>query len=254
MTANASMSVVTAWDNLWRHAPDFAKDNALLAREEQSPRWHTMLNVLTHEHRSLSRIHAIELGSGRGDLSALLARRGARVTLLDTSERALIQARRRFDRIGLDADFECRNMFDEIARRRARFDLAISSGVIEHFAGADRTRALRAHYETLRPGGVTIISVPHAWCIPYRLWKAYLEARGCWPYGREIPYSRHEILRRGRDAGFSDGQAVCLGFWHSISAHWGRSILGLDVDWAARSSPLDSMIGLILLYIARRPV
>lgn len=253
MTTNPTTAVVAAWDNLWHHSPGAARDAELLAREERSPRWRTVHSVLSREHTSLHQIHAIELGSGRGDLSALLARHGAQVTLLDTSDRALGQARHRFHRTGFDAEFEPGDLFDEIGRRRSRFDVALSSGVIEHFAGVDRTRALRAHYETLRPGGLAIISVPHARCIPYRLWKGYLELRGCWPYGREIPYSKTEMLRRGHEAGFIDGRAVCLSFWHSLSAHWGRSILGLNIDWTDRSSLLDSMLGLILLYIGRRP-
>ena len=42
-------------------------------------------------------LNTIELGSGRGDLSVLLAERGANVTLLDASDAALEQARERFD-------------------------------------------------------------------------------------------------------------------------------------------------------------
>ena len=192
------------WDRLWRRRPPDAKDAALIAREGRSPRWRTIVAKLETWFGTLDGLRTIELGSGRGDLSALLAQRGARVTLLDTSDRALAQARHRFDRMGLKAEFVQADMLGALDRVREPFDVALSSGVIEHFTNQDRTRAVRAHHDMLRRGGAAIISVPHAWCIPYRLWKSYLELRGCWPYGLEIPYTRRELARRSRQAGFEE--------------------------------------------------
>ncbi len=201
---------------------------------------------------SLEGLRTIELGSGRGDLSALLARRGARVTLLDTSDRALAQARSRFDRLGLTANYMQADMLGGLDRCREQYDVALSSGVIEHFTDRDRTLAVRAHHDVLRPGGAAIISVPYAWCIPYRLWKSYLELRGCWPYGLEVPYTKRELVRRAKEIGFGRVDARCMGFWQSVGDHWGKSVLGLRVDWVDRPCVLDGIMGLVLLLSARR--
>lgn len=240
------------WTRLWQHAPSVEKDEAVLARERRGPRWKWMRSELHHAFGSLAGLKTIELGSGRGDLSVLLAEEGAEVTLLDVNTLALASATERFARLGLRATpVQC----DLRAARgvaHAPFDVALSIGVIEHFSGQARTDVLRAHYEALRPGGVAVVSVPHSWCVPYRLWKAYLELRGWWPYGMEIPYSRAEMSRRAHDAGFCDIQLRCLGFRHSLGEHWVKRLTGRRPDWTDTSSPLDCVMGLSLVMIARK--
>ena len=56
----------------------------------------------------------------------------------------------------------------------------------------------RAHVEAIRPGGMVAISVPNAHCLPYRLNKWQLEARGAWPWGFEQPFTRAELDRIAR--------------------------------------------------------
>jgi len=225
----------------------------MIERERASPRWSRMTEELGRVFGSVQGLRTIELGSGRGDLSLLLAQAGARVTLLDASERALDQARVRFDRLEANAEFVRADMLEGGEVARGRFDVSLSSGVIEHFRGQDRNGVLRRHLDVLKPGGLAIVSVPHAHCPPYRLWKFYLERRGWWPYGMEIPYSRREMLRRSRDVGFVNPQVTCLGFWQSVSDHWGRSVLHRSWDWSRHRSMLDGVMGLILLMFGRRP-
>jgi len=250
--ADAVSDIPAVWDNLWRHAPSVARDDALIDRERRSPRWRRVASELAAGFGSIAGLRTIELGSGRGDLSALLAQLGAEVTLLDTSERALEQAQARFERLGLRVACVCSDMLDYANGASGTFDVSLSSGVIEHFRGDDRTRVIRSHFDVLRPGGMTVISVPHRWCLPYRLWKFYLELRGWWPYGMEIPYSKAELLRRARQVGFEPTGAWCMGFWQSVGDHWGKSLLRRRVDWVETRSCLDGVMGLVLLMIARR--
>ena len=240
------------WDRLWRHCPGETQDDALIARERGSQRWASIHERLEEVFGSTRGLRTVELGSGRGDLSALLAEAGARVTLLDSSAAALSQARLRFARLGLPATYEQGDIFETHQAWRGSFDVALSSGVIEHFHGEQRTRIVRIHYDILEPGGLAIISVPNAWCIPYRVWKFYLELRRWWPYGLEIPYTRSELVQRARAAGFSRVEARCMGLWQSVSAHLMRGLLGLNVDWSRRSSFLDRTMGSTLLVFGRR--
>ncbi|MFQ5591158.1 MAG: methyltransferase domain-containing protein [Phycisphaerae bacterium] len=240
------------WERVWTNRPSARKDDALLLRESRSTRFGLIVDRCTSTFGAVRGLRTIELGCGRGDLSALLARRGAEVTLLDNSEAALAEARWRFERLRLPAHYVHCDILDSPRRLRRRFDVAMSYGVIEHFTGAARTRVMAAHHNVLRPGGLAVISVPHSWCLPYRFWKSYLEMRRWWPYGLEAPYTRRELTRRATYAGLEQAEIHCLEFWRSVGGHWGKGILTNGPDWENRPSLLDRWMGSILLLLARR--
>ena len=237
------------WDRVWRHQPSKAKDQALLARELASDRWRIVVDRVLSSFGAFQGLRTIELGAGRGDLSVLFAQRGADVTLLDCNESALSAAKKRFAGLGLDARFVKGDLTNERAAQPHQFDVSISAGVIEHFKGADRTTVIRTHREVLTPGGMTIVSVPNSWCVPYRLWKAYLGLRGWWPYGMEIPYAKSEITRRARDAGFDRVETHGLHLLQSVGDHWVKRLTNKSPRWANRSCVLDRWMGSILLMI-----
>ncbi len=240
------------WSSLWQHRSSPQRDNEILARERTSPRWQEIVRRLQQAFGSIQGLRTVELGCGRGDLSVLLAERGAAVTLVDSCPEALAQASERFDRPHLDAELVNADMFQFAAERAKGFDLAVSSGVIEHFKGEDRTRAIQAHYDAVRSGGLVVISVPHARCLPYRIWKSYLELRGWWPYGYERPYTRRELVRRARRVGLIEPDAVCLNFLQSLGGHWVRRLSGRRPAWSDNRSPLDGLFGFTLLFFGKR--
>ena len=240
------------WERAWKNEPTDAKDARLLDRERRGPRWQAIVEQLEQTFGTLDGLRTVELGSGRGDLSVLLAQRGAVVTLLDYTPGALTSARRRFQRLGLSGEFVQGDMLGSLAEQRGRFDVALSSGVIEHFKGTQRTQVVQAHRHVLRQGGIAIISVPHAWCLPYRLWKGCLELRGWWPYGMDIPYSKRELTDRARRAGFVRTAARTMCFWQSVGDHCGRGLFGRGPDWIQKVSWLDRFMGVTLLLFAWR--
>lgn len=242
----------SVWSRLWQHAPSAEKDVEVLVRERCGPRWRWMKESLRGAFGGIKGLRTIELGSGRGDLSVLLAEEGAEVTLLDANDSALSSATQRFIRLGLHGSYVRSDLRDAALLEVAPFDVALSIGVIEHFSGSARTDVLRAHHDVLRPGGLAIISVPYAWCVPYRIWKAYLEVRGWWPYGLEIPYSRRELAHRARAARFTSVEMYCFGFRQSLGVHWVKRLTGRRPDWSERPSVLDAVQGLSLVMIARR--
>ena len=244
------------WDQLWKHQHSDTKDDVLLAREKMSRRWALIVKHVEDTFGSFEGLTAVELGSGRGDLSVLLARRGVRVTLLDASDKALEQARLRFDRLGIDAEFIKGDMLGVLDDVRGHFDLSFSSGVIEHFEDEDRTRVIQAHHEVLVPGGLCAISVPNAWCIPYRARKWYQEFRGWWPYGLELPYTKPELVRRAEEAGFARTEAMYMRFDLSLPGRFvgdppevsDKGTLGRQKS----SCLLDTFMGLVLLLFGWR--
>ncbi len=241
------------WERVWRYQPSHERDDALLAREKSGKRWRLVVERLQDAFGSLRGLRTIELGSGRGDLSVLLAGEGAQVTLLDQHRGVLREAQRRFDRLGLPVTCLEGDLFEKPGGRESEFDVALSLGVVEHFHGAMRTQAVMAHRQAVRPGGMVIISVPHAWCPTYRLWKLEQELRGTWPYGMEIPYSRRELRSRARQAGLERIESHTFGFRHSLQSHWVRRWFPAAADGFQQASRLDSLMGFVLLLFARRP-
>lgn len=241
------------WDRVWRHWPNADRDDDLLAREANHPRWRWIQNVFSLYFASFIGRKTIELGSGRGDWSVLLAQNGAETTLFDANNAALNQAAWRFERLNLDASFVCGDFLHLSEEFIGRYDAAFSSGVIEHFQNSARNDAILAHKSAVRPGGLVVISVPHSFCPAYRIWKGYLEFRGWWPYGFERPFTAGELRRRAAAVGLVDVQIRCFGFWQSVGDHLVKSLLGRRVDWSQRESLLDSWMGSMLVMTGRRP-
>lgn len=237
--------VTQVWDRLWTGPHTDQKDDELLGRERESTRWRIMTSCILRTFATFRGLRVIELGSGRGDLSTLCAEQGADVTLLDASDRALDQAGRRFERLGLRAKFITGDLFTSAAAES--YDLAISSGVIEHFRGADRTAAIKAHKTALSKSGLAVISVPNAHCVPYRLWKAWLELRGRWPYGFERPYARGELRRRAQEVGLKRVEVHGCGFRQSLGDQFLPLLMGGPPRRCTRNSVFDHSMGLSLV-------
>ena len=238
------------WERLWRHRFAPERDDDVIRREARGRRWRRIEAALNETFGRIEGLRTIELGAGRGDLSVLLAARGAKVTILDYSPAALDLARERFERWSLPAEYVQRDLFDAAASGGNGYDVALSLGVVEHFRGANREAAIRAHRLVLRPGGMTVICVPHAACPPYRLWKAYLELRGWWPYGLEIPYSKREMTGLAKAAGFSRWELTCDGFLQSAGDHLCRTFFKCRPRWGDSPCFLDNALGAALTLLA----
>ncbi len=79
-------------------------------------------------------------------------------------------------------------------------DVVFSIGLIEHFDAAGTRRAVLAHFEPLRPGGIAIISFPTPTLL-YRASRRAIEAAGMWRFPDERPLGRLEVLHTVRERG-----------------------------------------------------
>ncbi len=202
------------WESIWSVA-DAGLAAARLQTERQSSRWEGMRSAVV-EMAARRKLRCVELGSGEGDFSVLLAEMGHDVCLVDFSQKALDRAKARFDALGLRATFVQGDLFAFSNDHAGLFDVSLSLGVAEHFSGDLRHEIIAAHHRVLTPGGLTFISVPNAHCLPYRLWKVYLQARGMWRYGYEAPFSGSEMLSQAKRAGFDACTVYKTGFAASI--------------------------------------
>ena len=123
------------WDKLWINPISIEEDLFKLAQEEHTIRWQRMEHIILREFRTFEGLRVIEIGAGAGTNAALMAKRGAQVTILDYSDAALKRAQEFFARNGLTATMLCQNALALPPEMLERFDIAISFGLTEHFRG-----------------------------------------------------------------------------------------------------------------------
>ncbi len=184
-------SSVASWNSQWR-SYDRDRYEYEVVREKQSVRWQHIELMVRKRHGSFKGLNCLEIGAGSGQYSMLFARRGARVTVLDYSKNALDLSRRIFEDYEIDGQQVRFIQMDALQMDCSLFngyDVSMSFGVAEHFKGEDRLRIIKAHYDVLKSGGITFISVPNINCLPYRIYRFIMhlkkrEAIECYPYSK----------------------------------------------------------------------
>ncbi len=121
------------WSTTWQRS-----------RSRPKPRWGFIFHRIA-AHVPLADQTILELGAGEGNLAHYALKAGARhVTLVDFSEAAFQRARRLLEPWpDAKKSFVCANLLNVDLGRR--FDLVWSSGVVEHFAGAELERCIERH-------------------------------------------------------------------------------------------------------------
>lgn len=150
---------------------------------------------------SFKGLKVIELGSGMGTQSLLMGLKGAEVTLVDFSEVALAKAKELFKEFGLSPNCCKSDIFNLDSNFFGKFDISMSFGTVEHFfSDLERKHAIAVHYEVLRKGGLSFISVPNKMCPHYRIfsWLVRMLRREI----SEKPFNSHELIRYAEQTGY----------------------------------------------------
>ncbi|MBI5675809.1 MAG: class I SAM-dependent methyltransferase [Nitrospirae bacterium] len=84
--------------------------------------------------------------------------------------------------------------------RELELDMVFSVGLIEHFTPADTRKAIKAHFNILKPGGIAIISFPTPTFL-YRIIRFLSEGMGLWIFNDERPLSGEEVSDAVKDLG-----------------------------------------------------
>jgi 2-polyprenyl-3-methyl-5-hydroxy-6-metoxy-1,4-benzoquinol methylase len=181
------------WDKIWETEKSLEEDIYAFLKEKKSTRWKRIEKRVLQEFKSFEGLEVIEIGAGVGIYAALMAEKGARVTVLDYSEGALKRARDFFKRSGLTAKFIKQDVLSLPAGFFDKYDISMSFGLAEHFKNSQRVKVIKVHFDCLRKGGVTFISVPNKYNPPYWLFKTLFQNTKIWKVGEEYPYSRKEL-------------------------------------------------------------
>jgi 2-polyprenyl-3-methyl-5-hydroxy-6-metoxy-1,4-benzoquinol methylase len=250
------------WDDFWGEEITQEEDFFAIAKEEKSIRWQRIEQLTKLKFGSFQSLDIIELGAGAGTNAALMAKRGANVTILDYSERALNRSQEFFRRNGLEAEFVYENALSLPESFGERYDVSMSFGLTEHFKGAERVKINKVHFDVLKAGGITFISVPNRYNFPYRINKSLGDLLGISRVGEEYPYSRKELKQLCQELGISTysffGDSLFWSFTLINPLRVLKKILGvkpcLDVDKIKeeKGSFLDEYLSYALVLYAEK--
>lgn len=228
------------WDEFWsttRISPLQTLRNTLL-----SGRWKKIEKRIKKHFGSFKGLNTVELGSGRGTESLLIALRGAKVTLVDFSEIALMKAREMFKPFGLSPNCYKADILNLDQNFFQKFDISMSFGTVEHFLhNPERKQSIKVHLEVLREGGASFISVPNKICPHYRLQS--LRRVG------ENPFTPSELKKFARQVGFKYYEV-----FGSSLLDFGYLIDPADplASYARVTTPLDNYFAYALILFAIR--
>ena len=149
----------------------------------------------------------LEVGAGSGRDSIELARRGARVTVLDYVPSSLRVVGQNAREAGVFLDLVCGDGTG-MPFPDNTFDVVFHQGLMEHFR--DPTPLLSDNRRVLKEGGHVVIDVPQRWHI-YTVGKKIMIALNHWFAGWETEYSIRELTRLVERQGFE--VTARLGDW-----------------------------------------
>lgn len=250
------------WDKVWQDAPSVERDLFNRVKEENSIRWSRIEDEVLKSFGGFAGLNVIEIGAGSGTYAALMVKRGAKVTVMDYSENALKQSDEYFRRNGFQAALLKQNALNIPRELYGKYDISMSFGLTEHFLGAERVAIHKAHFDVLRKGGVSFISVPNKYNLPYRLYKFLAEITGKWRVGEEYPFSRAELASICGQIGvkeffiFGDSLAASFNLINPVSI--ARKLFGIrantDVGSIKREkgSSLDQYLSYALVLCGKK--
>jgi len=159
----------------------------------------------------------LEIGSGTGEISAILGLYGRQVNLLDYSQESIDYAKSLFEALELEGKFYCGDMFAEFPVSEGGVDWVFSSGVLEHYTDEEILSVMRQSVKVSRKGVMCL--VPNRNAIFYRIGKHKMESEGKWAYGHEDP--KLSMRPYFEQAGLKNIQEYSVGTYHALQ-FWGK--------------------------------
>ena len=121
------------WDTFWKDESSYGGQyNYKILQLENSVKWRRIEQKVLSNFGTFKNLKVIEIGAGTGTVSALMARKGADVTILDYSENALKSAKNVFRHNKLRAKFVNQDALSLSRKFQNKYDVSMSFGLSEH--------------------------------------------------------------------------------------------------------------------------
>jgi malonyl-CoA O-methyltransferase len=159
----------------------------------------------------------LELGSGSGELSAILSVYGRKPHLLDYSDKSINFTKSLFKKLNIEAQFYISDILKPLPLENDQVDWVYSSGVLEHFTDDQIIQILKESKKVCRKGVLSL--VPNAKSMFYRIGKYKMEHDGTWSYGKETP--KLSLRHHFEKAGLKNIQEFSVGAYHTLN-FWGK--------------------------------
>ena len=169
--------------------------------------WTTTLLEYSRDSKAV-----LDLGSGRGENSAVLALHGKAPTLLEWSKENLAFSERLFDTMGLNGRFCQADMTQPLPFQNESFDIVFSCGVLEYFNGPTIDAILKEAFRVSRKR--VVMMVPNAASLAYRIGMWHMKKTGKWQWGGEVP--SYTLTRNFMRAGSVRTVEFSVGTRHSL--------------------------------------
>lgn len=155
----------------------------------------------------------IEIGSGTGETSLILAKEGRKATALDYQPRCLELTKSMGERLHVDLEYVEADAEKELVFPNTGYDVVFQAGLLEHYEPHEQVALLNTWGKICNKRMISL--VPNAHALAYRIGKARMEKKGTWSYGQEIPVTtlRDEFAQ----AGFKVTQEYTIGAHHALN-------------------------------------
>lgn len=155
----------------------------------------------------------IDLGSGNGQNSAVLARLNKKTTLLDFSQDNIDFSQQLYKELGIQGAFLKGDVTKRLPFDDNAFDVGFTCGVLEYFSDEQLRQVIRECLRVVRRR--LIILVPNASSIPYRIGMWYMKATKTWVWGGERPFSS---MRKYYDPAQAKSiEEFTVSYWHALN-------------------------------------
>ena len=171
--------------------------------------WQHAVRLMLERGKSFYNLKIAEVGCGTGTTSLTFGLLGASVTLIDSNQRVLKKAQDIYSLYDCRAELIHADCTDApMVMLRGKFDFVISSGLAEHFIGADREKCIRYHSLLLKDGGIVYIGVPNTLSPFYQWVTAFKKLAGTWKLEVEIPFTKKELKKLAMSVGFKGAYVI----------------------------------------------
>ena len=200
----------TFWNNHWNEMIEYYKKHDEIF--EINDKWDFYCNKALHNHYksivgSLEKLSCIECGCGGSYESTLMAKEGAKVTILDYSEKALEYAKIVSQRVGVldKVGFICEDIFN--FTQRSKYGLAWNCGVTEHYQNDEIIKIIKKMMLFCEKDGLIVITIPNL-LSPQSIYLMLKDGKGSEKY---LSHRKLKVLMK--KSGLKNVQIKNLNYW-----------------------------------------